>query len=140
MQPEPEGGDVALSRFPTGTAIRSVTEALGLDPELVTSQSWALEASAPDRAEELAAALEDRTWSPEETVALAALVLASVDDRLQLGQPLEPSAEAGLTASLRERRGVLGELLEYWACLDAEDPDELFAASWLARRAIGRID
>lgn len=83
-------------------------------------QDWPLEVSDGDRVEEFLSHFE-REQRPEHRRALAALIVASLDDAFALGPP----SKAVLDRAGPILRKYL-EMLEYWSCPDAHSDDEMF--------------
>ncbi len=83
-------------------------------------QDWPLEVSDGDRVEEFLADYE-REQRPEHRHAIAALIVASLDDAFAVGAPSKEVLDhAGRILT------TYPEMLEYWSCLDAQADDEMF--------------
>lgn len=101
------------------TTAEDVAKAVGVAHES-WMQDWPLEVADAHRTEEfLSHYLTER--KPEHRLAIAALIVASLDDAFALGTP---------SKELLDRAGPIlksyPEMLEYWSCSDAHTDDEMF--------------
>jgi|SRR5581483_4592070 len=83
-------------------------------------QDWPLEVADARRTEEFLSHYRAER-NPERRLAIAALIVASLDDAFALGTP---------SKELLDRAGPVlktyPEMLEYWSCPDAHTDDEMF--------------
>jgi hypothetical protein len=101
------------------TTAEAVAKTVGVacDPSM---QDWPLEVADADRIEEFLSHY-GRERNPEHRIAIAALIVASLDDAFALGAP---------SPQLLDRAGPIlknyPEMVEYWSCPDAHTDDEMF--------------
>jgi hypothetical protein len=89
-------------------------------------QDWPVEVSDAGRLEEFLACCEGEQ-RPEQSAAMAEVLLVSLDDAFKQGQP---SGEIMIRSARVLRRHP--ELLEYWRCGSARSEEEMFAITpWL---------
>ncbi|MFP2895879.1 hypothetical protein [Corallococcus sp. 4LFB] len=112
-------------------SIVKLTAALAL-PASGQEQDWEIELADPARIGEFLTAYRSLSLSPDDKVALMALMLASVDRRLDsgLGMPSEWSQIANL---LGAEQDLHRESLEYWMCEGDDEPDAWFHLTPLVR-------
>jgi hypothetical protein len=101
------------------TTAEAVAKAVGVVCE-PWMQDWPLEVADADRIEEFLSHY-GRERNTEHRIAIAALIVASLDDAFALGTP---------SKELLDRAGPVlknyPEMLEYWSCPDAHTNDEMF--------------
>jgi len=107
------------------TAAEAVAKIVGVGYE-PWMQDWPLEVADAGRTEEFLTHYE-REQNPEHCLAIAALIVASLDDAFALGAP---------SMELLDRAGPIlknyPEMLEYWSCPDAHTDNEMFHISpWI---------
>jgi hypothetical protein len=109
------------------TTAEAVSKAVGVACE-PWMRDWPLEVRDADRIEEFLSHY-GREPNPEHRIAIAALIVASLDDAFALEPP---------SKELLDRAGPVlknyPEMLEYWSCPDAHTDDEMFHITpWIRR-------
>ncbi|WP_328400993.1 hypothetical protein [Nocardia sp. NBC_00403] len=100
-------------------------------------QDWPIEVSDPARLDEFVDLLLANKADWELSFWLLDLVLESAED--DLPERTEPLVDALVAVWEATEAPGIAQRLEYWACLDASDPDEMFFVSLLVREARRRI-
>lgn len=96
-------------------------------------QDWPIEVSDPDRLDEFVDLLTTNKADWELSYWLLELVLESARD--DLPAQTEPLVDVLVTVWEATRAPEIAQQFEYWACLEASDPDEMFEVSPLVREA-----
>lgn len=105
---------------------KSVARELGVAHEQ-WMQDWPIEVADADRIEEFFAHLETET-RPDHQRAIVTLVIASLDESFCSGTAPGQQLLTRIGGAIRN----FPALLEYWACVDAESSEEMFAVSlWI---------
>ncbi|TQF14692.1 hypothetical protein FJV41_17340 [Myxococcus llanfairpwllgwyngyllgogerychwyrndrobwllllantysiliogogogochensis] len=112
-------------------SIDKLTAALDL-PANGQEQDWEIELADPSRVDEFLTAYRSLPLSPDDKVALMALILASVDRRLDSGIGV-PTEWTQIVELLRADRDLHRASLEYWTCEGDDDPDSWFQLTPLVR-------
>lgn len=100
-------------------------------------QDWPIEVSDPARLDKFACLLLANKADWELSFWLLDLVLESAQD--DLPERTEPLVEALVAVWEATQAPGIAQRLEYWACLEASAPDEMFFVSPLVREARRRI-
>ncbi|MGO4647695.1 hypothetical protein AB4305_22435 [Nocardia sp. 2YAB30] len=100
-------------------------------------QDWPIEVSDPERLDEFVDLLITNKADWELSFWLLDLVLESAND--DLPERTEPLVDALVVVWEATGAPGIAQRLEYWACLDASDPEEMFWVSPLVREARRRI-
>ena len=83
-------------------------------------QDWPIEVADATRIEEFLSHYQ-RNQEPEHRLAIAALIVASLDDAFASGTPAKEVLD-GVRPVLKQHP----EMVEYWSCPDAHTDDEMF--------------
>ena len=90
------------------------------------------------RVEEFLNAYEAQPLNDDERFALMALIIASYDDWLEEGNE-DPALLERLRRHLLERFDLHGYTVQYWSFPDEDDPENVFAATGLARQVMAAV-
>lgn len=113
------------------TSIEKLTEALAL-PATGLEQDWEAELADPSRVSDFLAAYHTLPLTPDDKIALMALMLASAD--LYIGaQSSVPEEWERIAALLAIERDLHRETIRYWVCEGDEDPEAWFHLTPLVR-------
>ena len=104
--------------------MRKLTERFGL-VDYPGMQDWELEASDFSRVPELLAGYEDPTLNDDDRFALMALIVASIDAGVHLGEPAEALWREASRLLRRDAR-LHATTLSYWSLLEETDPENAF--------------
>ncbi len=113
-------------------SIEKLTAALAL-PATGLEQDWEVELADPSRVSDFLGAYQTLPLTPDDKIALMALMLASVD--LYIGAQSEiPEDWERIAALLASERDLHQETIRYWMCEGDEDPESWFHLTPLVRR------
>jgi hypothetical protein len=101
-------------------------------------QDWELEVTDGARVEEFLDAYEGEPLNDDERFALMALIIASYDDWLEEGNEA-PALRERLRRHLLGRFDLHGYTVQYWSLADEDDPENVFAATGLAREVMAAV-
>ena len=104
--------------------MRKLTERFGL-VDYPGMQDWELEASDFSRVPELLAGYEDPTLNDDDRFALMALIVASIDAGVHLGEPAEALWREASRLLRRDAR-LHATTLSYWSLLGETDLEGTF--------------
>ncbi|NTX36685.1 hypothetical protein HUA78_19750 [Myxococcus sp. CA033] len=114
-------------------SIEKLTAALAL-PATGQEQDWDAELADAARIGEFLHAYQNLPLTPDDRIALMALILASVEIRLSVGLDVADYWEQ-IAAMLGRERDLYREMIGYWACEGENDPEAWFHLTPMVRRA-----
>ncbi|MFP2905391.1 hypothetical protein ACLESD_10105 [Pyxidicoccus sp. 3LFB2] len=114
------------------SSTEKLTTALAL-PTTGQEQDWDAELADPSRIREFLHAYQVLSLTPDDRVALMALIMASVELHLSAGSDVSHDWER-IAAILRQERDLHRETISYWACEGEDDPEACFFLTPMVRR------
>ncbi|MFD3707433.1 hypothetical protein ACFWUP_30225 [Nocardia sp. NPDC058658] len=123
--------------YPRGDAMLRAAQIANVAHE-AWMQDWPVEVADPQRLDEFVALLIANKADWELSFWLLDLVLESANDARP--ERTEALVDAVVAVWEATRAPALADSLEYWACLDASGPEEMFFVSPLVRQVRRRID
>ncbi|MBC7301496.1 MAG: hypothetical protein H5T78_11125 [Nocardia sp.] len=131
--------------YPGGDSASRVAQLANISHE-DWMQDWPIEVSDPARLDEFVCLLLTNKADWELSFWLLDLVLQSAEDDLfitpaqyDLPERTEPLVDVLVAVWEATQAPGIAQVLEYWACLEASAPDEMFFVSPLVRDARRRI-
>ena len=106
------------------SSIDKLTTLLAL-PATGQEQDWEVELADENRIGEFLMAYEGLFLSPDDKLALMALILASVDNYIEAKSRI-PEEWERIANILIEERELHQETISYWRCVDEDDPQAWF--------------
>jgi hypothetical protein len=101
-------------------------------------QDWDVELADGSRIGEFLLAYEQPLMTDDDKVALMALVVASIEQRLQVSD-VEPDEWREVGTLLLRDSELHRRTIEYWSRVETEDPDEWFAVTPYVRAVLAAV-
>ena len=131
-----DSDDPGTPRYLTHEAIDRLNKLLGL-PWFDEMQDWDIQLADAARLNEFCGLYETGDLNAEEKFALIRLIVASLDELLQVSETDSPALAQRVASFLKQDFALHFHTLEYWRLPHDSDPENVFAVTPLLRQVWG---